>query len=164
MASVYKTPGVYIEEKNAFPGSVVTVATAVPVFIGYTEKAERNDKSLVGEPVKISSLAEYVQWFGHGFQHQFTFTPNAAPAAPATAPIQAIVTDFKSNMVKQPETIFYFYNCIRLFYQNGGSDCYIMSVGVYGEGNTDKKTAISIENICTCFKTLQRNPKSFWYF
>ncbi len=32
----YKTPGVYIVEKNAFPNSVVEVATAVPAFIGAT--------------------------------------------------------------------------------------------------------------------------------
>lgn len=31
-----KTPGVYIIEKNAFPNSVVEVATAIPAFIGHT--------------------------------------------------------------------------------------------------------------------------------
>jgi phage tail sheath protein FI len=34
-----KTPGVYIVEKNAFPNSVVEVPTAIPAFIGITEKA-----------------------------------------------------------------------------------------------------------------------------
>jgi phage tail sheath protein FI len=38
MAAAIKTPGVYIKEINAFPNSVVEVATAVPAFIGYTEK------------------------------------------------------------------------------------------------------------------------------
>ena len=47
MASTLMTPGVYIEEKNAFPSSITAVATAVPVFIGYTQKAVRNGKSLV---------------------------------------------------------------------------------------------------------------------
>jgi uncharacterized protein len=42
MAQKLMTPGVYIEEVNAFPGSVVEVATAIPAFIGYTEKATRN--------------------------------------------------------------------------------------------------------------------------
>ena len=37
-----KTPGVYIVEKNAFGNSTVEVATAVPAFIGYTERAERH--------------------------------------------------------------------------------------------------------------------------
>lgn len=35
----YKTPGVYIKEKNAFPNSIVEAETAIPVFIGLTEKA-----------------------------------------------------------------------------------------------------------------------------
>jgi len=34
-----KTPGVYIVEKSAFPNSVVEAATAIPAFIGITEKA-----------------------------------------------------------------------------------------------------------------------------
>ena len=38
MAAPMKTPGVYIVEKSAFPNSVVEVATAVPAFIGYTER------------------------------------------------------------------------------------------------------------------------------
>ena len=42
----YKTPGVYVEEISTLPPSVAGVATAVPAFIGYTEKASRNGKSL----------------------------------------------------------------------------------------------------------------------
>jgi phage tail sheath protein FI len=42
MASTLMTPGVYLEEKNAFPSSAVAVETAVPAFIGYTSMAERN--------------------------------------------------------------------------------------------------------------------------
>ena len=40
MPLTLKTPGVYIEEKNVFPNSIVALPTAVPAFIGYTEKAE----------------------------------------------------------------------------------------------------------------------------
>ncbi|MFC3362471.1 hypothetical protein ACFOG5_04690 [Pedobacter fastidiosus] len=35
----YKTPGVYINEINNFPPSIATVETAIPAFIGYTEKS-----------------------------------------------------------------------------------------------------------------------------
>lgn len=49
-ASQKHTPGVYIQEQNAFPNSVVEVATAVPAFIGYTEKATRGGKSLHNVP------------------------------------------------------------------------------------------------------------------
>ena len=61
MASKLMTPGVYIEEKNAFPSSAVAVGTAIPVFIGYTEKATRAGKSLLHQATKIASFAEYVE-------------------------------------------------------------------------------------------------------
>lgn len=43
-----KTPGVYIIEKNAFPNSVVEVATAIPAFIGHTQFARDGNKDLTG--------------------------------------------------------------------------------------------------------------------
>ena len=66
-----KTPGVYVVEKNAFPNSVVEVATAVPAFIGYTEKAVNGGKSLVNVPWRISSLSEYLQYFGGAPEPEF---------------------------------------------------------------------------------------------
>ncbi|MBP1653020.1 MAG: phage tail protein, partial [Bacteroidetes bacterium] len=36
----YKTPGVYIEEIPKLPPSIASVETAIPAFIGYTEKAQ----------------------------------------------------------------------------------------------------------------------------
>ena len=47
MATTLATPGVYIEEKSSFGSSVVPVQTAVPAFVGYTEKANRGSKSLM---------------------------------------------------------------------------------------------------------------------
>jgi uncharacterized protein len=44
MATTYSTPGVYIEEIVKFPPSVAQVETAIPAFIGYTEKATNNYK------------------------------------------------------------------------------------------------------------------------
>jgi phage tail sheath protein FI len=64
MGGAMKTPGVYIVEKSAFPNSAVEVATAVPAFIGYTEKAVNGGKSLKNKPWGITSLAEYHQYFG----------------------------------------------------------------------------------------------------
>ena len=66
-----KTPGVYVVEKNAFPNSVVEAATSVPAFIGYTEKASRNGKSLLNIPTRITSFAEYVELFGGAFNPLF---------------------------------------------------------------------------------------------
>lgn len=59
-----KTPGVYVVEKDAFPNSVVEVATAVPAFIGYTEKANNGGNNLIGKPWRITSMSEFERYFG----------------------------------------------------------------------------------------------------
>src|SRR5215510_11109653 len=65
MASAYKTPGVYVEEIPKFPPSVAPVETAIPAFIGYTEKAQDAvPADLHLKPFRISSLVEYEQHFG----------------------------------------------------------------------------------------------------
>ncbi len=64
MSTPMKTPGVYIKELDAFGNAVVPVPTAVPVFVGYTEKSSFNGKNLLNQAVKISSLAEFFAIFG----------------------------------------------------------------------------------------------------
>jgi phage tail sheath protein FI len=63
MASL-RIPGVYIAEKSAFPDSAVEFATAVPAFIGWTERAERDGESAHLKPVRITSLGECVASLG----------------------------------------------------------------------------------------------------
>ncbi|MDN3670824.1 phage tail sheath subtilisin-like domain-containing protein [Echinicola jeungdonensis] len=117
MATTIKTPGVYIEEISKFPPSVAQVETAIPAFIGYTEKAKDGDKDLpANEPVKISSVLEFTEHFG--------------------GPPQVDVTTLEINAQNQVSDLalaekFYLYECIRMFYANGGGDCYIVSVGKY---------------------------------
>ncbi|MCB0629149.1 MAG: hypothetical protein KDD15_05440, partial [Lewinella sp.] len=65
MASTFKTPGVYIQEIRKFPPSVAAVATAIPAFIGHTQKAkEKEDDDLRNRPRKIRSLLQYEAWYG----------------------------------------------------------------------------------------------------
>jgi len=133
MSQVYATPGVYIEEKSAFPSSAVAVATAVPAFIGYTETHFDGNKTLLSKPTRITSLAEYHQYFGGAPLTKFTITADPA-------------TKFKVDPVTT--TQFYMYSSLRLFFANGGSTCYIVSVGDYSKGvetatlNPDSETGI----------------------
>ncbi|MDQ1919358.1 phage tail sheath family protein [Massilia pseudoviolaceinigra] len=69
----YKTPGVYIVEKNAFPNSVVEVATAVPAFVGHTQIADYKGSSLTNKAMRISSMAEFEVHFGGPPAPVFTF-------------------------------------------------------------------------------------------
>ena len=67
-----KTPGVYIVEKNAFPNSVVEAPTAIPAFIGITEKAMNGNDDLKNKPWKISSMTEFIKYFGGAPELSFT--------------------------------------------------------------------------------------------
>ena len=67
-----KTPGVYIVEKDSGANAIVQVATAVPVFIGFTEKAEVNGVSFHMKPVIVSSLSEFEIFFGGAPKPVFT--------------------------------------------------------------------------------------------
>lgn len=77
------TPGVYITELDAFPNSVVGVQTAIPAFIGYTEKAELSGKPIYFTPTKINSLADYEQLFGAGFHPTYNILPVSLDVARA---------------------------------------------------------------------------------
>lgn len=131
------TPGVYIREQNAFPSSIVAVATAVPVFIGYTDKAERFGKSLINKPTRITSYAEYLENFGAGIKQTFTLVDPDPKAKQDTI----IVNGKHSVLTPNDKFRAYLYNSIRLFYANGGSVCYILAVDTYG----DKPTGFDIK-------------------
>ena len=137
-----KTPGVYVVEKNAFPNSVVEVATAVPAFIGYTEKAEKETKSLLNKPFRISSFAEYMQYFGGSPKYKFELQLAGSNTIPD------LTVKKTSYTINRTDTEFRLFDAIRLFYQNGGDACYIVSVGNYTNGiekglldGTDKSKA-----------------------
>jgi phage tail sheath protein FI len=127
-----KTPGVYVTEFDAFPPSVVGVQTAVPAFIGYTERADINGKPTFMKPIKIGSLADYEQIFGGSFEDQYTIA--------ATTPTPPDDYDFK--VLQSGNWVYYeltplasgrylLYNALRLFFDNGGGTCYVVSVGDY---------------------------------
>jgi phage tail sheath protein FI len=117
----YKTPGVYVVEKNAFTNSVVQVETAIPAFIGCTQKAARGSVSLLGKPTRISSLAEYNKLFGEGPRAEFSFTSSTEKGQPP----------FSIDLV--PAKKYFFYNSMKLFFDNGGGACFIVSVGLFDE-------------------------------
>lgn len=137
-----QTPGVYLNESSAFPNpSLINYNTAVPAFVGYTARASYNGKSFLNVPVKVTSFAE--------FQAFFCEPKPASPADPAQqySPQYYLVPQQSKpqsgdylileltyySVLPDPATIYYFYNSIRLFFQNGGQTAYIVSVGTYGQ-------------------------------
>lgn len=129
-----KTPGVYVVEKNAFPNSVVEVATAVPAFIGYTEKALNGSKLLTNTPWRITSMAEFHSFFGG-----------------APTPLFEIKAEEKTSG-NQKYSIEYerkhtlYYNML-FFFSNGGGPCYIVSVGSYKDETDPSALTKGIETL-----------------
>lgn len=131
MALTLKTPGVYIEEKNGFPNSVVGVATAIPAFIGYTEKATFKGTSLLNKPVKVDSFKEFEQFFGGGCHTTFGLT--VVDTADEAAPEPDVHLESNAYVLEADAgTKFNLYESMKLFYQNGGGTCFIVAIGTYG--------------------------------
>jgi len=99
-----------VEEIPKLPQSVADVPTAIPGFVGYTEFASSNsdqgDPDLLNVPKKIGSMLEFERFFG-----------------------KAPKLELKSDGSFDHK--FVLYDSMRLFYDNGGGVCYIVSIGTY---------------------------------
>ncbi len=127
-----KTPGVYIVEKNAFPNSVVEVATAVPAFVGYTQKADNKGKTLRDKPWRISSMAEFHNYYGFHPIPVFSIVDKPEGSTEETAFTQAEKEYLLLQADGKEGGKFYLYYNMMMFFQNGGGPCYVVSVGDYG--------------------------------
>lgn len=106
----YKTPGVYIEEISLFPPSVAQVETAIPAFIGYTEKGPT-------EPTRIKSMVDFRSIFGGPSKELPDFSIDGSGNI-SSDPIPAI-------------PVYKLYYMLELYFANGGGPCYILSVNSY---------------------------------
>lgn len=141
MATTYKTPGVYVEEITKFPPSVAQVETAIPAFIGYTEKATnklRGDLKLV--PTRITSMLDYETFFGFA-KPETTISVKITDAVANGVQERSIVVDQPTN--KQP---FLMYYSLQMYFANGGGPCYIISVGRYGNDLDESDSQVTTIN------------------
>lgn len=111
------TPGVFIEEITKLPNSIALIDTAMPVFIGYTEKipAGYNIDDNDNEKLKISSLLEYEEKFGKAKKENILLKD---------------VKD-KGTTIIAPDVQYLMYYSLQMYFANGGGPCYIVSVGTY---------------------------------
>lgn len=123
MAFSYKTPGVYLEEIVKLPPSVASVETAIPCFIGVTQKAtETLDNDLIGVSKKINSLADYEFYFG------LADVAKAEVLVKLNIPSEAkLSASYVNNM----------YYSVKHYFDNGGGPCYIRSVGAFARTGVD---------------------------
>ena len=123
--ATYKTPDVYVEEISLFPPSVAEVETAIPAFIGYTEKALRKsieDVSFI--PTEITSFLEYQETFG----------------GPPAVKVNAVELDANNAVMRaNVAATYYMYDALQLFFQNGGGKCFIISIGAFKDNPSPVK-------------------------
>lgn len=130
MAASYQTPGVYIEEISKFPPSIAEVETAIPAFIGYTQKAKNNaGEDLTLKPTRILSLLEYTNWFGAALpEEKITVTINETQDANKAVLSQEII----GNLKAADKSVHNLYYALEAYFSNGGGPAYIVSVAPYG--------------------------------
>ena len=150
----YKTPGVYIKEKNAFPNSVVEAETAIPVFIGLTQKAQDGTESLLMKPVKISSMTEYAKYFGDAPAMEFVLSVIDKKEKDETLLIYDTTKNagLKATLKGNLYTLYY---QMVLFFANGGGTCYVVSMGDYTKKLSDVYTAVNKEAVFSNLKKVQ---------
>lgn len=128
--SAIATPGVYTTEIPAFPPSVAQVATAIPVFVGYAPKAVQNGKPVFNTAVRISSLVEFTTYFGTGFDDlkaNIVLNTDGDGVASVYFRNQALIDN---ATIPKGDIGYQLFNAIQLFFNNGGSNCYILALQV----------------------------------
>lgn len=124
-----RMPGVITVEVPTLPPSVALVPTAVPVFIGYTEKHEKDGEPVPNKPVRIKSMRDYEAWFGVAFPQPIKVNVELATDGKVSVKVDSV-----------GELNFRLYYALQLYFTNGGGPCYIISVGKYETTTTPAAT------------------------
>ena len=129
MSQQKKTPGVYVKETPTLAPSVGEVASAIPVFIGYTENEVEKTNDLP-TPIKVASMLQYQEVFGGPYIGQFEVTIDGET-----------ITE-----IIPPETSYLMVPSLELYFKNGGGPCYIISLGKYNIDETENNKKKDFEN------------------
>lgn len=119
--TIYRIPGIYQEEILSIPPSVEEVDSAIPAFVGYTAKATRKESGdLLMVPAKVGSIREFEAFFG------FPYENNIKLVISSDAKGQFSVSEQDESALK-----YLLYYSVRIYFENGGGPCYILSVGLF---------------------------------
>jgi phage tail sheath protein FI len=116
--ATYRVPGVYIEESSSLPPTIVEVGSAIPAFVGYTVKAANaTPDDLRFKPTLVRSMVDFVEFFGDSGTDGAVVHMSDAAGAPVV------------ERVEGPTTYNPLYFALQLYFDNGGRQCYVTSVG-----------------------------------
>lgn len=130
-------PAIVLPVDDSGPQAIAPIATAVPAFIGDTQRADDgHGRSFVGVPVRITSHAEFLAYFAAS-------DAASAPARPqydlvpleSTSPktgTQLVIGTQRFAVLPDPGTLYHLHASVALFYANSGGDAWIVSTGLCG--------------------------------
>lgn len=124
----YQTPNIYqMESYPISQGIEGELQTSLTAFIGYTERTENEEgKPITGIPTLVKNMSDYLATFGGQYKESFEIE------------YDQVLDQFRlknaeqirgSNLSKSPTYLMY--QSIQHFFDNGGSECYVVSVGGY---------------------------------
>jgi phage tail sheath protein FI len=117
----YHNPGVYSEENSVHHPLVQEVETALPAFVGYTAKATRKvSRDLLLVPTKIHSMREFENLFGFPFENEIEIFIADDPSS-----------GYNNYDIRESSLQYILYFSVKIFFDNGGGSCYILSVDAY---------------------------------
>ena len=122
--ATYSTPGVYVREISTFPPSVAEVSTAIPAFIGYTEKGRAAEKG--AQASRINTMLEYETLFGKPKPSTYTVTANLDENNQSWN-----LSNLQRNAPDDKDFLMHY--ALTLYFKNGGGSCYIVSIGNYDD-------------------------------
>ncbi|MEO6038448.1 MAG: phage tail sheath C-terminal domain-containing protein, partial [Saprospiraceae bacterium] len=156
-----KTPGVYVREIPTLGSSIVGVATAIPAFIGYTEKFTLNGKNQFDGldadayvplgSLRIASFKEYVDNFGGPKASETRYTVKVKDVVrkidDGGTPKE--VLDSRDITVTPGATPIQYlmYYQIQMYFANGGGPCYIVPAGSYTDGIAKPKLVSALNDV-----------------
>ncbi len=140
--STYATPGVYIKEISTLPASIAAVETAIPAFIGHTNLAAKNGESVRGIPTRITSMLEYESIFGFAQPEAIAVSIEDTYTGENNQPAKLSSRVVKATPPVTPSAYKMYYS-LRLFFDNGGGPCYIISVNDFASPPTVGDNTVS---------------------
>src|SRR6185503_6466501 len=128
--ATHDRPIVFVEETRPLPRPIRDVETAIPAFIGATQKASSAidrvnavdpagsaNTDLLLKPTLIRSMRDFEEFFGD------------AGAIGATVHVTENAGAYTAIRVDDPTTHYPLYFAVRMFFDNGGQRCFVASVG-----------------------------------
>ena len=148
----YITPGVYIEEISLTPISIEGVETAIPVFIGFTDKTkDENNHSLVNVPTRLKSLFEFEEIFGSAQAPEVEVNvKQARQKESGQINVTNVSLCLDSGNIKDFFPNKLLHSAMQMFFSNGGGPCYVVSIGDYQE-NVHQELFINVFSILEGF-------------